>query len=140
MRYHKGVRLLITAGAALSVAALALTGCTSSTGSSEELPTELVDPEEPVTITYSGAAYAAEQVQPILDAFHELHPTITVKYESVPFGDFNTTLANRLGNQDSTLDVYDVDMPRTDAYAARAEGSNFTEAGIILLHVSVIND
>jgi multiple sugar transport system substrate-binding protein len=82
-------------------------------------PADFADPTEPITITYAGAAYDANQVQPVLDAFHEAHPNITVKYESVPFEDFNSVLAARLTNASDSIDVFDTDMPRTDAYVAR---------------------
>ncbi|WP_375450223.1 ABC transporter substrate-binding protein [uncultured Devosia sp.] len=79
----------------------------------------LAEPTAPLTITYAGAAYAPEDIQPVLDAFHTAHPNITVEYQSVPFAQFNSVLSTRLDNGDATLDVYDTDMPRTDAYAAR---------------------
>ena len=82
-------------------------------------PADLVEPTEPITITYAGAAYSAEQIKPVLDAFTAAHPHITVEYESVPFNDFNSVLAARLTNASDAIDVFDVDMPRTNAYAAR---------------------
>lgn len=80
---------------------------------------DLAEPTSPVTITYAGAAYSATDIQPVLDAFHKAHPNITVQYQSVPFDQFNSVLATRLGSGDATLDVFDTDMPRTSAYAAR---------------------
>jgi ABC-type glycerol-3-phosphate transport system substrate-binding protein len=80
---------------------------------------DLAEPTSPVTITYAGAAYSASDIQPVLDAFHKAHPNITVQYQSVPFEQFNSILATRLSNSDSSLDVFDTDMPRTSAYAAR---------------------
>lgn len=80
---------------------------------------DLVDPTSPVKIVYAGAAYSPSGIQPVLDAFHKAHPNITVEYQSVPFNDFNSVLSTRLGRGDNTIDVFDVDMPRTAAYAAR---------------------
>jgi multiple sugar transport system substrate-binding protein len=122
---RRGLVILTTAAA---IASLAACSGSDSVSSAATQPTDFTEPTEPVTITYAGAAYAADQVQPILDAFHEQHPNITVKYESVPFADFNSTLATRLGNKDSSLDVFDVDMPRTDAYAARGWLTDVTAA------------
>lgn len=82
-------------------------------------PAELSEPAEPITITYAGAAYDAKQIQPVIDAFQDAHPNITVTYEAVPFDDFNSVLAARLTNSSDSIDVFDVDMPRTDAYVAR---------------------
>ncbi len=123
MAVHKGVKHWLIAGALISTAALTLSACTSGgtgTGTIDGVgPSELVEPTEPITITYAGAAYAADQIQPVLDAFEAAHPNITVQYESVPFDDFNSVLAARLTNASDAIDVFDVDMPRTDAYAAR---------------------
>ncbi|MHA0110731.1 extracellular solute-binding protein, partial [Klebsiella pneumoniae] len=82
-------------------------------------PTSLTEPTQPITVTYAGAAYDAKQIQPVLDAFHKEHPNITVNYEAVPFDDFNSVLAARLTSSQDAIDVFDVDMPRTAAYAAR---------------------
>jgi multiple sugar transport system substrate-binding protein len=109
-----GTALLLAAAACGSTAA---PGPTPPTGLKKA--SELVDPTSPVTITYAGAAYSADQLKPVFDAFHAAHPTITVEYQSVPFDQFNSTLSTRLGNRDQTLDLFDVDMPRTDAYQAR---------------------
>lgn len=122
MPVHKGVTRWLTAGALVSSVALVLTACggtSSSDGINGVGPSELKEPTAPITITYAGAAYAADQLQPVLDAFEEAHPNITVEYESVPFDDFNSVLAARLTNSSDAIDVFDVDMPRTDAYVAR---------------------
>jgi len=121
MAVHKGVSRWLMAGAIVSTASIALTGCGGSSGASNEsgAPSELKEPTSPVTITYAGAAYAADQIQPVIDAFETEHPNISVEYESVPFDDFNSVLAARLTNSSDAIDVFDVDMPRTDAYVAR---------------------
>jgi multiple sugar transport system substrate-binding protein len=117
----------LIAGATVSVLALALTACTSGGGSSPSssggiggiAPATLTEPTEPITITYAGAAYDATQIKPVIDAFEKAHPNITVTYQAVPFDDFNSVLAARLTNASDAIDVFDVDMPRTDAYVAR---------------------
>ena len=123
MSIHKGVKRWLVAGAIISTATLTMTGCTAATPSDGSIngvgPSELVEPTKPITITYAGAAYAAADLQPVLDAFSAAHPNITVNYESVPFNDFNSVLAARLTNAGDAIDVFDVDMPRTTAYAAR---------------------
>lgn len=129
MHAHKDVRRWLSAAAIASTVALVLAACSGSgSGSGDAVTSDLTEPAEPVTITYAGAAYAAADIQPVLDAFHKEHPNITVKYQSVPFADFNSTLATRLGNKDKTLDVFDTDMPRTDAYAARGWLADITPA------------
>ncbi|WP_052489480.1 extracellular solute-binding protein [Streptomyces sp. 150FB] len=111
--------------AAIAAVAMLAAGCGSSSGTSAHSPSGLVpdsrlkDPTSPVTITYAGAAYSAADIKPVLDAFHKAHPNITVDYQSVPFDQFNSVLSTRLSRRDSSLDLFDVDMPRTDAYEAR---------------------
>lgn len=120
---HPAISRRSVLGAAALASALALTGCSgggSADGGGLKTPANaLKDPTTPVTITYAGAAYAADQIKPVLDAFEKAHPTIKVKYESVPFDDFNSVLAARLTNSSNAIDIFDVDMPRTSAYAAR---------------------
>jgi ABC-type glycerol-3-phosphate transport system substrate-binding protein len=113
--------LLQTRRAALALAVASLTLATARSALADDALTSanLAEPTSPVTIVYAGAAYAAADIQPVLDAFHKAHPNITVQYQSVPFEQFNSVLATRLGNSDATLDVFDTDMPRTSAYAAR---------------------
>jgi multiple sugar transport system substrate-binding protein len=130
MPVHKGVTRWLTAGALISSAALVLTACggtSAGDGINGVGPSELTEPTEPITITYAGAAYAADQLQPVLDAFEAAHPNITVEYESVPFDDFNSVLAARLTNSSDAIDVFDVDMPRTDAYVARGWLADLSE-------------
>lgn len=122
MFVHKGVKRWLTAASILSLAGLALTAC-SGNGSSSSIngtgPDKITEPTKPITITYAGAAYDAKDLKPVFDSFHKAHPNITVKYESVPFNDFNSVLAARLTNSAKSIDVFDVDMPRTSAYVAR---------------------
>jgi multiple sugar transport system substrate-binding protein len=124
MSVHNGVTRWLTAGALVSTAALVLAGCSAASGGNSESingvgPATLSEPDSPVTITYAGAAYDAGQIKPVIDAFETAHPNITVNYEAVPFSDFNSVLAARLTNTSEGIDVFDVDMPRTNAYVAR---------------------
>jgi ABC-type glycerol-3-phosphate transport system substrate-binding protein len=117
-------RRSFTAMAAVGATALLAAGCGSGTTSTAQpagltAAGQLKDPASPVTITYAGSAYSADDIKPVLAAFHKAHPTITVDYQSVPFDQFNSVLSTRLSRQDSTLDLFDVDMPRTDAYRVR---------------------
>jgi multiple sugar transport system substrate-binding protein len=122
MAVHREVRRSLYAGAIATAGAVALVACAGGGGGGQSAgagPSTLTEPTEPITITYAGAAYAADQIQPVLDAFEAEHPNIKVEYESVPFDDFNSVLAARLTNASDAIDVFDVDMPRTDAYVAR---------------------
>lgn len=86
------------------------------------------EPTSPVTITYAAAAYPPEAFQPVIDAFQAAHPNITVEYQSIPFNDFNAVLGARIGGGDDTIDVFDADMPRIDAYALRGWLADVTDA------------
>jgi multiple sugar transport system substrate-binding protein len=126
----RALRRQLAAIAAGCLAALTLVACGGSDqpGTATGVPTTLAEPTSPITITYAGAAYSAEQMKPVIDAFQAAHPNITVKYESVPFDDFNSVLAARLTNASDAIDVFDTDMPRTDAYVARGWLADITAA------------
>lgn len=121
MAVHSGVARRLAVATTVALAGVALVSCSggSKSGIDGVAPATLTEPTSPITITYAGAAYDAAQIQPVLDAFNEAHPNITVKYEAVPFDDFNSVLAARLTNASDAIDVYDTDMPRTSAYVAR---------------------
>jgi multiple sugar transport system substrate-binding protein len=55
----------------------------------------------------------------VIQAFEKVHPNIKVNYEADPFEDFNSIVSAQLTGKDKNIDVFDVDMPRTDAYANR---------------------
>lgn len=119
MRSSTGMKRWLTAGALTSVAAIALSACGGSPASTSDVPTTLTKPTSPVTITYAGAAYSADDIKPVIAAFESAHPNITVNFEAVPFDDFNSVLGARLTNKDNSIDVFDTDMPRVSAYQAR---------------------
>ncbi len=112
--------LSMTRRAVLGLATLAVLAAVPTLTMAQDALTQanLTEPTSPVTLTYAGAAYGPE-FQAVLDAFHKAHPNITVEYQQVPFDQFNSVLGTRLTNADTTLDVFDTDMPRTSAYAAR---------------------
>jgi ABC-type glycerol-3-phosphate transport system substrate-binding protein len=131
MAFHKEVTRWLAAGALVSATALALSACsaggTTEGGIDGVAPATLTEPTKPITITYAGAAYDAEQIKPVIAAFEDAHPNITVNYEAVPFDDFNSVLAARLTNSSDAIDVFDVDMPRTSAYVARGWLADLTK-------------
>ena len=129
MKRFNETKAWLAAGVIATLAVATMAGCgggSDTPGASDAASFE--EPTSPVAITYAGAAYAADQIKPVLDAFHKAHPNITVNYESVPFDDFNSVLAARLTNASDAIDVFDVDMPRTDAYEARGWLADLTPA------------
>lgn len=95
-------------GVGAAVACVAVLGL-SSCGS---------DDDGPVTISFLGF-YGTEGVEPLISAFQEENPNITVEYESVPFGELNQVIQSRLADGGESPDVYIADQPRVAALAAQ---------------------
>ncbi len=81
-----------------------------------EVPEPAAPAAEPTTISFLGF-YGAEGVAPLIAAFEEENPGITVEYESVPFGELNQVIQSRLENGGDSPDVYIADQPRVAALA-----------------------
>jgi multiple sugar transport system substrate-binding protein len=58
-------------------------------------------------------------MQPVIDAFTAIYPNVTIIHESIPFDDFNNVLQARIGQGDSTPDVFTADMPAVSALVER---------------------
>ncbi len=105
---------------AIAVLAVALTAACGGNGngsgdSGGRVTLNFVGPEVPATF------------QPVIAAFEKDHPTIKVKYTSVPFDQLNSVLQQRLGAKDTGIDVYTVDQSRIASYAARGFLVDLTE-------------
>lgn len=124
------MRRLRPAAALIGVAALTLTaacsGSDSSDGSGEGGDWSIPDEDPTATVQVLGHQ-DPEIVQPVIDAFHEAHPDITVDYESVPFDQLNSVLDARIGNQDGNPDVYWADQPRIAALSSRGYTEDLTD-------------
>lgn len=104
----KRSRAMVLAGVAAG--ALLLTGCSASgdSGSAEGSGTvQFLGPEDPATFA------------PVIEAFEAEHPDITIEYTQVPFDQYSSTLQQRLGAKDDTIDVYAVDQPNLSQLAAQ---------------------
>lgn len=125
------MRHLRPAAAVIGVAALALTAaCSGSEGASGGSGDggDWSIPEEDPTATIQVLGHQdMEILQPVLDAFHEAHPDITVEYEAVPFDQLNSVLDARMGNQDGNPDVYWADQPRIAALSSRGYTEDLTD-------------
>lgn len=109
-------RTLLAATSLLAAGAILLTGCSNSAPApSQTLGSEgsgsgivnLLGPEDPATFA------------PVIAAFKAKNPDIDVKYSQIPFDQLNSTLQQRLGAKDETIDVYTVDQPRLSQLAAQ---------------------
>ena len=52
-------------------------------------------------------------------AFEKANPDIKVKLQTLPFDDLNAAVQSRVGQKDSSIDLYEVDEPRLAGFAAR---------------------
>lgn len=74
----------------------------------------LADTSVNFLITHSDGRWA-----PVLEAFNEEHPDITINIQVVPFADLITAIETRIGRGDSTIDLFYADTPRIAAMSAR---------------------
>lgn len=56
--------------------------------------------------------------QPVIAGFEKLHPDIKVIYQSIPFDDLNAAIRSRIGEGDTSIDVYGADTPRIPSFAS----------------------
>ncbi|TCO38127.1 multiple sugar transport system substrate-binding protein [Kribbella antiqua] len=99
------------------VPVLLLAGCGGGSSSSNTAPAADQGPQTG-TINVLGSDNA-ETYAPVIKAFESANAGIKVNYSQVPFDQFNSTLQQRLGAKDSTIDVYTVDQPRVSQLAAK---------------------
>ncbi len=70
------------------------------------------------TVNFLGAS-AADAFAPVIKAFETANPGIKVRYQQVPFDDLNVAVESRVGQGDSTIDIFAADTPRIPAFAAK---------------------
>ena len=107
---------IIAATSLLAAGALFLGGC--STGAPDAGPKIGSDGTGTGTVSFLGPEDPAI-FAPVIEAFQAKNPDITVKYSQVPYDQINSTLQQRLGAKDDTIDVYTVDQPRLSQLAAQ---------------------
>lgn len=67
-----------------------------------------------------------DNMQPVINAFEKAHPTIKVKWQTVPFPQLASTIDAEVGNKDGNPDIYWADQPTIAALASRGEAENLT--------------
>lgn len=70
------------------------------------------------TVNFLGSA-PVPVFEPVIKAFMAANPTIVVKYQQVPFEDLNAAVESRIGQGDSSIDVFQADSPRIPAFASK---------------------
>lgn len=116
-------------GASLAAGLLfAATACSSGGTPAADDTWSFPESDPTATITLLGIHDPVDgHMQPVIDAFEEAHPTITVKYENVPFDQLNSVLEAQISAKDGNPDVYWADMPRIAALQARGYTTDLTE-------------
>lgn len=125
---HTQMRRTSIVAAALAAGAMLLAGC-SAAGSTpeEELTIPSTDPTATIKVV-SILGLDTDNMQPVIDAFEEAHPTITIDYEAVPFDSLASTIETRVSNKGGDPDVYWADQPRISAIASRGQALDISSA------------
>lgn len=130
LTHSRRSRRLITALAVAAASALTLAGCSSGSGSStsgDAVTVPKTDPKATIKVL-SILDLKSDNMQPVVDAFEKAHPSIKVKWQTVPFDSLNSTVDSRVANKGGDPDVYWADQPRISALAARGEAADLTGA------------
>lgn len=90
------------------------------------LTLSVVNAQDEVTLSFIGPEQPSA-MEPVIAAFEEANPGITVEYESVPFNDLNDIIQTRIGAGDSTPDIYTADQPRIPALVSRGFLADITD-------------
>ncbi|GAB3556033.1 ABC transporter substrate-binding protein [Spelaeicoccus albus] len=120
-------------GAAAMAAAATVSSCSSegsgnkSSGKSDNWEIPQKDPTATITVVGQRAKSGTSGMDPVLKAFHKAHPTITVKYQQIPFKNLNSVLASRITDKTGNPDVFWTDQPRVAAYATKGYLADLTD-------------
>ena len=98
LTHSRRSRRLITALAVAAASALTLAGCSSGSGSStsgDAVTVPKTDPKATIKVL-SILDLKSDNMQPVVDAFEKAHPSIKVKWQTVPFDSLNSTVDSRV--------------------------------------------
>ncbi|WP_022867426.1 ABC transporter substrate-binding protein [Schaalia vaccimaxillae] len=115
----------LTAVALLGVVSLA--ACSSGAGTSTAGESDAVGGDgQKKSITFVGAdpetAFA-----PLIESFEKKHPNIDVKYENIPFDQYNNVIQQRVGADDPSIDVLLVDAGAAGSMASKGWLADLTD-------------
>jgi multiple sugar transport system substrate-binding protein len=99
------------------MAALSLT-LAACGGSDSEETSGSAGGEGPITLNFLHAQDPATFDKAVA-SFEKDNPEITVELQAVPFDDLNAAVQSRVGEEDTSIDVYEVDEPRVAGFASR---------------------
>lgn len=122
--FFRATAMVVVTGVIASVASCSSDSKDSSSDSALPSYSELVNPDHKVTVTWLDAANTNVQIGSTVKKFEAEYPNIKIKYESVPFADFETVLPSRL--KSGNVDVITVDQHLTARYVAAGYLRNIT--------------
>jgi multiple sugar transport system substrate-binding protein len=88
-------QLLVVAALGL-VASACISGGESTPSKSGPPVKTAKEPTEPTTVTFASWVGNSPQMQKFAEAFHALHPNITIKFENIPAGQFTDKLTTEI--------------------------------------------
>ena len=118
----------VAAAVALGLAACSSSGAGSSTGGASAQQGWTIPEQDPTATISVLSILTTKQMQPVINAFEKAHPTIKLKWQTVPFDALASTVDARVSNKAGDPDVYWADQPRISALAARGELEDLTAA------------
>lgn len=65
------------------------------------------------------AEAAPEVFAPVIEAYQKQNPDVTIQYQQIPFEDLNAAVQSRVGQGDSSIDIFAADTPRIPAFASK---------------------
>ena len=125
MRKH----LRYIAVAVSAAAAIGLAGCStgpSSPDSGNALSLPVKDPSATITVMSIDSLGDPNHDDKVVAAFEKAHPSIKVKWQTIPFNSLTSVEDTNISNKQGTPDVYWADQPRISALAARGEAEDLT--------------
>jgi len=126
-RFISTVAAISSFSALSAVTAGCSAGSPSATSSKAGWSIPSTDPTATISVL-SILDLGPSHMQAVVDAFAKAHPTIKVKFDTVPFDSLASTIDARVANKDGSPDVYWADQPRISALAARGEAEDLTSA------------
>lgn len=102
-----------------------LTGCTSGDEPTPNNNTSVVPSDQPITLIWWNLFEPQENVQPVIDAYQNLHPNVTIEYAQKEMPDYQSSLDKVLTDNipESTPDIFTIHntwMGRYSAYTLPA--------------------
>lgn len=116
--------------AALAVGALVV-GCGSSGGDTDTVDdTDTGDTAAPAELSGEVTFVSADTEDafaPVIAAFNEKYPDVTIDFQNIPFDQYNNIIKQRVGAQDPEIDVLLVDGGAAATWASQGWLADMTE-------------